>query len=87
MNDEQTILAATLRITDPAEREAFLDRECHNRPEIREQVAKLLADNKKSDGSPVAEPTGSANTVAYKPTGDFTDVFGKVEGGFFFQLR
>jgi hypothetical protein len=24
---------------------------------------------------------------AYKPTGDFTDVFGKVEGGFFFQLR
>jgi hypothetical protein len=24
---------------------------------------------------------------AYKPTGDFPDVFGKVEGGFFFQLR
>jgi hypothetical protein len=24
---------------------------------------------------------------AYKPTGDFSDVFGKVEGGFFFQLR
>jgi hypothetical protein len=24
---------------------------------------------------------------AYKPTGDFTDVFGKVEGGVFFQLR
>jgi hypothetical protein len=24
---------------------------------------------------------------AYKPTGNFTDVFGKVEGGFFFQIR
>ncbi len=41
--NEESLFHQALAIDDPAQREAFLDQACHERPEMRQAVARLLA--------------------------------------------
>src|SRR5947209_2563275 len=63
---ERSIFLAALEIADPADRAAYLDRECADNAEQRGQIEDLLAAHDRS-GSFMARPAHGSETVAYEP--------------------
>src|SRR4051812_15714837 len=61
-------LAASERV-EPAERAAYLDRECGGEPELRGRVEALLRANDASPLPPPADGAGTVDSAAARPQG------------------
>jgi serine/threonine protein kinase len=78
MNDEteleieQALFAATLELSDPAHRQAFLDKTCAADPSLRARIQSLLDANARAEGffdfvPPSPRPDPSASTTLSEP--------------------
>jgi serine/threonine protein kinase/WD40 repeat protein len=59
---EEELFEAALQLHDPAERAAYLDRECAGNPTLRAEVESLLAAHEKA-GAFIEQPVGGQGTI------------------------